>query len=63
MGDVSILPARVEPDAELLALARRRLKIVVLEAETTTTLDSVLQRLFDRDHRELLTYSAFGSAL
>lgn len=28
-----------------------------------STLDSVMQRLFDRDHRELLTYSAFGSAL
>lgn len=59
----AILPASVEPAAELHALAHRRLQTVVLEAETTTTLDSVLRRLFDRDHRELLTYSAFGSAL
>jgi hypothetical protein len=48
---------------ELIRLAHQRLQTVVLEAETATTLDSVMQRLFDRDHRELLTYSAFGSAL
>jgi hypothetical protein len=61
MGDVSTLPARVEPDAELLALAGQRLAAVL--DEPPTTLDDVLRRLFDRDHRELLTYSAFGSAL
>ncbi|MER7004357.1 hypothetical protein ABT297_15110 [Dactylosporangium sp. NPDC000555] len=48
---------------ELVRLAHQRLQTVVLKAETTTTLDSVMQRLFDRDHRELLTYSAFGSSL
>jgi hypothetical protein len=54
-------PAPVEPDAELLALAGQRLAAVL--DEPPTTLDDVLRRLFDRDHRELLTYSAFGSAL
>jgi hypothetical protein len=48
---------------DLIRLAHQRLQTVVLDAEITTTLDSVMQRLFDRDHRELLTYSAFGSAL
>lgn len=52
-----------EAQEELIRLAHQRLQTVVLDAETTTTLDSVMQRLFDRDHRELLTYSAFGSAL
>jgi hypothetical protein len=55
--------APAEDDDELHELARRRLQVVVLDAEVTTTLDGVLARLFDRDHRELLTYSAFGSAL
>jgi hypothetical protein len=49
--------------SDLPALARQRLEAVVRQAETTTTLDNVMQRLFDRDRRELLTYSAFGSAL
>jgi hypothetical protein len=52
------------PDAwhndELARLAHQRLANLV-DPETATTLDSVLERLFDRD--ELLTYSAFGSAL
>jgi len=48
---------------DLIRLAHQRLQTVVLDAETTMTLDDVMQRLFDRDHRELLTYSAFGSAL
>ena len=48
---------------QLTALAHQRLATVVHEAETTSTLDEVLRRLFDRDERELLTYSAFGSAL
>lgn len=55
-------PTADETDA-LTRLAHQRLQTVVLTAQTTTTLDDVLQRLFDRDHRELLTYSAFGSAL
>jgi hypothetical protein len=59
MGDVSTLPTRVEHGAELLALADRRLAAVL--DGPPTTLDDVLRRLFDRD--ELLTYSAFGSAL
>lgn len=48
---------------DLIRLAHQRLQTVVLDAKTTTTLDDVMRRLFDRDHRELLTYSAFGSAL
>jgi hypothetical protein len=57
-------PRDVHPEpvgAELLALARKRLAVLVDEPDTT--LDALLARLFDRDHRELLTYSAFGSAL
>jgi hypothetical protein len=58
---ISTLAAPVQPDAELLALAHQRLAVLVDEPDST--LDAVLARLFDRDHRELLTYSAFGSAL
>jgi hypothetical protein len=48
---------------QLIRLAHQRLQTVVLEPEDRSTLDDVMQRLFDRDRRELLTYSAFGSAL
>jgi len=48
--------------AELTALAHQRLEELA-SASHLTTLDTVIQRLFDRDHRELLTVSAFGSAL
>jgi hypothetical protein len=57
----AVLTAPGESGAELLALADRRLAVLVDEPDST--LDAVLARLFDRDHRELLTYSAFGSAL
>lgn len=59
MPTVTDLPTDVQ--ADLTDLAHQRLA-TVLDAEPTT-LDAVLARLFDRDHRELLTYSAFGSAL
>jgi hypothetical protein len=50
---------------ELLRLANQRLQVMLSQpdAATTTTLDNVMRRLFDRDDRELLTVSAFGSAL
>lgn len=48
---------------DLIRLAHQRLQTVILDTDTSTTLDDVMRRLFDRDHRELLTYSAFGSAL
>ncbi len=57
------MPDTTAIDEELARLAHERLQTVVLTAETTTTLDATMQRLFDRDHRELLTYSAFGSSL
>jgi len=61
MGDnVAVLDRPAGPD--LADLAHRRLADVVA-GELSTTLDAVLARLFDRDHRERLTYSAFGSAL
>jgi hypothetical protein len=60
MTAATTLPV-AELDADLLALASRRLAVLV--DEPASTLDALLLRLFDRDHRELLTYSAFGSAL
>jgi hypothetical protein len=49
--------------AELAALAQRRLQDLSSSSTVTTTLDTVIRRLFDRDHRELHTVSAFGAAL
>jgi hypothetical protein len=63
MFDVDRQPAGFGEQEQLIRLAHQRLQTVVLDTQTTTTLDNVMQRLFDRDHRELLTYSAFGSAL
>jgi len=57
-NDVAVLDA---PD-DMAALAHRRVAELVDEYPPTT-LDDVLRRLFDRDRRERLTYSAFGSAL
>jgi hypothetical protein len=50
---------------ELLRLANQRLQVMMSQpdAATTTTLDNVMKRLLDPDKRELLTVSAFGSAL
>jgi hypothetical protein len=58
---VTTAASPAESGAELLELAGQRLAALVDEPDST--LDTVLARLFDRDHRELLTYSAFGSAL
>jgi hypothetical protein len=50
---------------ELLDLARVRLQALLFEpdSETTSTLDSVMKRLFDPKERDLLTVSAFSSSL
>jgi hypothetical protein len=64
MADAVTLPPAAE--LQLVDLARLRLADVVGTGggnTPTSTLDAVMCRLFDRDHRELLTYSAFGSAL
>jgi len=58
--DIAALARPAEPD--LADLAHRRLAELV-DDEPPTTLDAVMRSLFNRDHRELLTYSAFGSAL
>ncbi|HTJ36474.1 MAG TPA: hypothetical protein VL738_24920 [Dactylosporangium sp.] len=49
----------------LLDLAHVRLQALLLEPDsaTTSTLDSVMKRLFDPRERDLLTVSAFSSAL
>lgn len=49
----------------LLDLANVRLRTLLFEpdSETTSTLDSVMKRLFDPRERDLLTVSAFSSAL
>jgi hypothetical protein len=49
----------------LLDLAHVRLQALLFEpdSETTSTLDSVMKRLFDPRERDLLTVSAFSSAL
>jgi hypothetical protein len=49
--------------ADLTMLAHERLQTVVREAETGTTLDDVLRRLFDPANRAQLTYCAFNSSL
>jgi hypothetical protein len=49
----------------LLDLANVRLQTLLFEPdwETTSTLDSVMKRLFDPRERDLRTGSAFSSAL
>lgn len=49
----------------LLDLADVRLQALLFgpDSETTLTLDSVMKRLFDPRERDLLTVSAFSSAL
>jgi hypothetical protein len=49
----------------LLDLAAMRLEALLSEpdAATTSTLDSLMRRLFDPRDRELLTVSAFASSL
>jgi len=54
MTDIATIPL---PD--LAVLARERLEA----ADPKSTLAAVIRRLFDRDDREVLTVSAFGSAL
>lgn len=54
------LPAPAESGAELLALAGARLAELV---DGPATLDAVMRRLFDPRERDLLTVSAFSSAL
>lgn len=56
-------PSDDRPDAALLDLADRRLAALRADEQPNSTLDRVMRRLFDRDDRELLTVSAFGSAL
>lgn len=51
-------------DTDLLVLANARLANLLNKPDDQpATLDNVMRRLFDRDSRELLTVSAFGSAL
>ena len=58
-------PGAQEPHEGLLELAPVRLTALLSETDSaaTTTLDSVLRRLFDPRERELLTVSAFNSSL
>lgn len=49
----------VPPEATLLDLAHKRLEALLEpDSETTSTLDAVMQRLFDPEERDLLTVSA-----
>lgn len=52
-------------EATLLDLADARLKRILTDSDdsTDTTLDAVMQRLFDPRERDLVTVSAFGSSL
>lgn len=54
--------AEAKPAVDLLDLAHVRIAHL-LDTAPTTTLDAVMQRLFDPRNRELLTVSAFASAL
>ena len=58
-------PGAQEPQDELLRLAPLRLRTFLSETDpaATSTLDSVMRRLFDPRERELLTVSAFNSSL
>lgn len=49
--------------AELIALAHQRLRTVVQDLDGDTTVGRILHRLADPGDRELLTVSAFSSAL
>ena len=59
------IAAADEVQDQLLDLSPVRLRALVLEsdASSTSTLDSVMKRLFDPRERDLLTVSAFSSAL
>lgn len=51
-------------EAQLLDLAHKRLEALFNpDSETVSALDSVMKRLFDPRERDLLTVSAFSSAL
>jgi len=63
MGDNTAVLDEQPAEPDLTGLARLRLAELLNGTPATSTLDAVMQRLFDQDHRELLTYSAFGSAL
>jgi hypothetical protein len=54
-----------DPREGLLDLAAVRLRTLLDEPDeaTASTLDSVMKRLFDPRERDLLTVSAFASAL
>lgn len=50
--------------ADLLDLAQVRVaRTAPADASTAYTLDAVMKRLFDPQERDLVTVSAFGSAL
>ncbi len=60
------MPEHDSPAGEgLLDLAGQRLRTLITETDpaTDSTLDAVMRRLFDPRERDLLTVSAFGSAL
>ncbi|MEV6929907.1 hypothetical protein AB0M46_36240 [Dactylosporangium sp. NPDC051485] len=58
-------PGANEVQDELLELATVRLQALMTEPDsaTSSTLDSVMRRLFNPKERDLLTVSAFSSAL
>ncbi|WP_432991311.1 hypothetical protein [Dactylosporangium sp. CA-233914] len=64
-GAVAAVAAVDEVQDDLLDLAAVHLETLLSEpdAATTATLDSVMRRLFDPRKRDLLTVSAFSSAL
>lgn len=54
----------VPPEATLLDLAHQRLEELERAVSAPdSTLDAILRRLFDPDERDLVTVSAFSSAL
>jgi hypothetical protein len=50
-------------DPQLLDLADVRLRTLLTDPNPDTALDAIMRRLFDPRERDLITVSAFGSAL
>jgi hypothetical protein len=50
-------------DPQLLDLADVRLRTLLADPDSDATLDAIMRRLFDPRDRDLITVSAFGSAL
>lgn len=65
LADTPLAEVADQVPADLIDLAKVRLRTLLSDSDTTpnTTLAAVMKRLFDPRERDLVTVSAFGSAL